>query len=938
MDVLTSAADAVFSHDMEEGPGESSVHRTPSKRSREVLSEVTHTINISPEKLHSSSLQSLFMASAIKYSSTKTQGSAGNPLTSSGNSKTISHLSPMMTAVSPSREKVMGRSPITPTSNLKLLTRIASMEESFSSKKMLFHNKCIGNKLDENSLVLKPHITQTKSRQKPKLQRYNSDSVSTGRASGKASSASRAVLKKHCSIDDHSQGVAGLGHLAPLDEVITRPTESSRKDKSLGLLSEKFLEHFPMEVSFLETPRRMVIDEVATILGTERRRVYDIINVLESLNMAARVQKNMYQWMGKLYLEETLGRLKAIAVKLNLRTQMQALHTSSAEGEFKTPQWKKTSWNSDGEKVDSRREKSLGILCQKFLMLLLVSPERYLLSLDDALKMLMGDMCEDTDRLRTRGRRLYDIANVLTSLGLVQRIPLAKGFRYIGPEVEPIPSDEDTGMRLRHSLLPSCLWAGESTGKENTTCPADHDVTPSAAPPPAPKRGRPRKLSTDFSASLIPAAKRTRLQRTRSEDIMAGKQTRRFTRHPSLHEICQVAEVEREKLLLKEQQQQRQQKEQQKSSPIGKPIPLILKKENNASVQKQGFLPTSSAVAPNLTATLHQKYFPQRTKKIPVALTFKKYNEDNTREGHTIVPINITQIPRTSEVKIEKSSPQMQTFNHSLQSEQKPSEAFHSLGVSRGFTYLTTPSQPVNKILLKSWNQETSAVPVVVPREPQQNNSPSVIRVVTNMGGATKHHREPPKVYTFHSASQTHNPNPAAIKQYVLQAGGSLQQVSPRRDSNGQAVLGHSQIGEGIGAFRDQSYSKPSSYTVYTISGSQLLSSTLGERPQSHGDCGSTSKPFVTSNWADNTTSNGMNVHQEGHQATNAFTHLTPRTLHTSRDLPGVECQASSDASSTDSELEEIFGDCFRFTRPKSLATGSNTSQDGATGNAVGLL
>lgn len=99
--------------------------------------------------------------------------------------------------------------------------------------------------------------------------------------------------------------------------------------------SIRFLEHFPMEVSFLETPRRMVIDEVATILGTERRRVYDIINVLESLNMAARVQKNMYQWMGKLYLEETLGRLKAIAVKLNLRAQVQALHATGEEGDFK---------------------------------------------------------------------------------------------------------------------------------------------------------------------------------------------------------------------------------------------------------------------------------------------------------------------------------------------------------------------------------------------------------------------------------------------------------------------------------------------------------------------------------------------------------------------------------------------------------------------------
>ena len=90
-----------------------------------------------------------------------------------------------------------------------------------------------------------------------------------------------------------------------------------------------------MEVSFLETPRRMVIDEVATVLGTERRRVYDIINVLESLNMAARVQKNMYQWMGNLYLEETLGRLKSIALKLDLKTQIQSLRASEGEGEFK---------------------------------------------------------------------------------------------------------------------------------------------------------------------------------------------------------------------------------------------------------------------------------------------------------------------------------------------------------------------------------------------------------------------------------------------------------------------------------------------------------------------------------------------------------------------------------------------------------------------------
>lgn len=141
---------------------------------------------------------------------------------------------------SPGSDKVLGRSPLTPTSNLKLLTRIASMEESFTSKKVLFHNKGIGNKASENSAVLVSHVTRTKPSQKQKLQRFNSDSVSTSQVSNKSSVTSGKIgLKKHCSTDDHSKVPEGVGHLAPLDEIVARPTEGSRKDKSLGLLSEK---------------------------------------------------------------------------------------------------------------------------------------------------------------------------------------------------------------------------------------------------------------------------------------------------------------------------------------------------------------------------------------------------------------------------------------------------------------------------------------------------------------------------------------------------------------------------------------------------------------------------------------------------------------------------------------------------------------------------
>ena len=64
---------------------------------------------------------------------------------------------------------------------------------------------------------------------------------------------------------------------------------------------------------------------------------------------------------------------------------------------------------------------SMGINTQKFLMLFLVTPTPQTLTLDFAAKVIHGIHQVEKTRL-TRIRRLYDIANILQSLGLIRKV------------------------------------------------------------------------------------------------------------------------------------------------------------------------------------------------------------------------------------------------------------------------------------------------------------------------------------------------------------------------------------------------------------------------------------------------------------------------------------------------------------------------------------
>ncbi|KAK3890754.1 hypothetical protein Pcinc_005326 [Petrolisthes cinctipes] len=1063
MDLLMFAADAVFNEKMED----MSVCMTPTKQGRAVLGEVTNMVNISPDKFHNSPLQALFTSPTLNTPNAKATPTPTTPLSNSGSrgvgrgngcGKSLSCPSPGTKVSTPSRSGMspgqisaagLGRSPLTPMSNLKLLTRIASMEESLTSKKGLFQSQC-ENSENISPPVLTESIPKAKVPQLGKLRRHKSESQNQN--GGKSELGKCNTFRKHPSSSDYpsisSPGnlvlEGNVGQLTPLDEVSQR-SECSRKDKSLGLLSEKFLEHFPMKVSPLETPRRLVIDEVATELGTERRRVYDIINVLESLSMAVRVQKNMYQWTGQLHLEHTLARLKGLALKMDLHSQLHHLHHHHSNKDQSCQQFAciKTNINGETDKPDSRREKSLGVLCQKFVMLLLVSPWPHILSLEHAVRLVVGETGEDGERLRTRGRRLYDIANVLTSLGLVRRIPSAKSFKYIGPQIEACVSDEDSlGVIQRHSLLPSCVGVGSDKGTENVSCPGDHEVTPSTAPKPVQKRGRPRKLSPDFCASTLPVAKRSRLHRTRSEDTTCTKkETLNFTRHPSLHEICQVAEVEREKLLQKEQQLL--QNMRRKANSTSGMLSTVRK------VQTPVTTVTSSQPAKLLPTSLLQKYLGTTAHtRVPVALTFQDTQVLNQRQesaattstpshltSHMPTPSHLTShmptlshltshmptlshltshMPTPSHLTSHMPTPShlashMPTPSHLASHTPTPSHlashtptpshlashtptpshlASHTPTPSHLASHMPTPShltshkptptpshlashkptpshlasltltpthltanilhaqpftlgqsfsqarlKPVqigNKILYNNGGQEGAHTPVILTRGGQQHNS-AIIRVITRSRKPVQQ-PEPSTVITVMPTNKSGHHNTGTPQQLFVQTDKGLQPLHPSLASIQRIQESNNHAAERNG-FVEESHSKLGPFSIYTASGSQITLRKLS-RVESEKGTNLSTQPVQQSEVVLSPASQPSFIKlpivrpRVLAARSSAPTNLSTSTSH----LRGW--QPSPDGSSTDSELEEIFGDTFKFSRPKNLVIG-NSSHDGLSSDKL---
>jgi E2F/DP family winged-helix DNA-binding domain len=185
-----------------------------------------------------------------------------------------------------------------------------------------------------------------------------------------------------------------------------------RKQKSLALLCERFcLMHAGERAGTLVS-----LDTCAVSLGSERRRLYDLLGVLVSVGVVTRGRKNAFQWCGTANMGFFLAGVQAQGAPCTVPA------TDAAPA-------------PDSQDEEGRKNSGLLALSNNFLRLYMTAGTP--LSLEDAGARIGGLESVGVESSKAKVRRLYDIANVLISLGLMEKtsVPDARGrtaYRWVG--------------------------------------------------------------------------------------------------------------------------------------------------------------------------------------------------------------------------------------------------------------------------------------------------------------------------------------------------------------------------------------------------------------------------------------------------------------------------------------------------------------------------
>ena len=204
----------------------------------------------------------------------------------------------------------------------------------------------------------------------------------------------------------------------PPPGAVPAPTKS-RKEKSLGVLCGQFMELFKDAPPNRDNNGTVIeIMQVADHLGVKRRRIYDVINILESIDIVCRVKENTYRWHGKDNLPRFFAELQRAGLEEQANRQAVAAAAAAAVAAQGGPE-------APPAAALPAKTKGMAQTCQRLVQIFLVSG-RTDIGLNEAAEEVLGPLSPDEEAnaqraMKTKVRRMYDIANVLQAIGILRK-------------------------------------------------------------------------------------------------------------------------------------------------------------------------------------------------------------------------------------------------------------------------------------------------------------------------------------------------------------------------------------------------------------------------------------------------------------------------------------------------------------------------------------
>lgn len=98
--------------------------------------------------------------------------------------------------------------------------------------------------------------------------------------------------------------------------ILTTNLFPCRKEKSLSELTKNFMKKYGNKLDII-----IPLDKCTTYLNTEKRRVYDIMNIFEGFGAVSRKAKNLYTWKGLFQISNSLQTIQDKCEKIMNSTQ-----------------------------------------------------------------------------------------------------------------------------------------------------------------------------------------------------------------------------------------------------------------------------------------------------------------------------------------------------------------------------------------------------------------------------------------------------------------------------------------------------------------------------------------------------------------------------------------------------------------------------------------